>query len=248
MNNGFTVITPTGDRPIAFALSRKWMACQTVKPKRWVIIDDGKIPMDLGELRSYEYYVRREPQPNDPKHTLVVNVKESLPFIEGDKVLFWEDDEYYAPAYLEKMIKKLTSFSVVGIGCAKYYHLITGGYIEHQNMEHASLAQTGFDISVLPMIKSCVDKGMEKDWLDCNIWREVQRSKRSDDPISSMIFRDTDNPLFVGMKGLPGRFGIGIGHKTDSYKNHDDADRSKLKEWMPHDYPAYLDLLKEIAK
>jgi len=241
--SGSSVITPTGDRPEAFKLCRKWLHQQTIKPEQWIIVDDGVVPLDLGALYPNEIYVRREPKPNDPKHTLVINIDEGLKHITGDKIFFWEDDEYYAPTYLEAMLSKLNDYDVVGIGCAKYYHLVTGGYVELGNMEHASLAQTAFNFHVLPLIKKCVLMGMERDWLDCNIWKQIKKSKKTDSPVTSLIFKDDKNELFVGMKGLPGRLGIGIGHKIASYKKQDDENRSILKAWNPNDYQTYLDLL-----
>ena len=88
---------------------------------------------------------------------------------------------------------------------------------------------------------------MERDWLDCNIWKQIKKSKKTDSPISSLIFKDDKNELFVGMKGLPGRLGIGIGHKIGMYKKQDDKDRSILKNWCVKDYQIYLDLLAAVA-
>ena len=38
----FAVITPTGDRPEAFALCVKWMKSQDLSPHVWVVVDDGE--------------------------------------------------------------------------------------------------------------------------------------------------------------------------------------------------------------
>ena len=46
-----TVITPTGDRPLAFSLCRKWIFNQTIKPDQHIIVDDGKIPMIIEDLQ-----------------------------------------------------------------------------------------------------------------------------------------------------------------------------------------------------
>ena len=240
------VITPTGDRPVPFALSRRWMSQQTLKPTKWIIVDDGKEAMNPWEFEKYEFYLRREPEPDDPKHTLVKNIETALMwvnrYLNNTKIIFWEDDEYYSPDYIAEMSSYLDSMQVVGIGCAKYYHLPTGGYMVHANLQHASLAQTAFHISVLPMIDECVKQGMEKDWLDCNIWRRVQKSNGA---IHHKIFKDTKN-LYVGIKGLPGRFGIGVGHKTHVYKTHDNPNRDILKEWIPKDFNAYMEILEGI--
>ena len=236
-----TVITPTGDRPLAFSLLRKWISNQTIKPDQHIIVDDGKIPMQIEDLQSYEFYIRREPLASDPKHTLVVNIKtalEDIKTVENNKIIICEDDEYYAPNYIFTMAKKLEDYQIVGITCAKYYHLPTGGYEQHKNIQHASLAETAFQSSFLPIVGRCIDKGMEQRWLDDNIWREVLGKKISHD-----LFLDKEQSLYCGIKGLPGRFGIGIGHNPKVYKKHDDIQRSKLKEWIPNDYQYYLNVL-----
>lgn len=242
--NKITVITPTGDRPVPFSLCRRWMSLQTLKPDQWIIIDDGKTPMFIPDLQPYEQYVRRQPRPDDPKHTLVVNIATALPLIKGDVVFFCEDDEYYEKDYLREMVGRFDGNEVLGIGWAKYYHLPTGGYIEHKNMEHSSLAQTAFKMSSIGLVKKCVDRGMEKEWLDCQIWDEVKKSKSGASPIKALIFKDDRKPLYVGMKGLPGRFGIGVGHKASTYPFHDPADRPILKRWVREHHQVYLDILK----
>jgi hypothetical protein len=46
------------------------------------------------------------------------------------------------------------------------------------------------------------------------------------------------------MKGLPGRTGIGAGHKTTMYREKDGMDRAQLKVWIPKDYQVYLDVIE----
>jgi hypothetical protein len=57
------------------------------------------------------------------------------------------------------------------------------------------------------------------------------------------LFSDSDHPLYVGIKGLPGRAGIGMGHNPTMYTVKDTADRRVLKQWMPQDYQTYLDVM-----
>jgi hypothetical protein len=254
-NRGITVITPTGDRPLAFGLCWRWMARQTKTPSQWIIIDDGKtamgsseIPMTAPGLPAWIQYVRREPRSDDPKVTLDLNMRVALESgVTGDKVLIMEDDEYYAPGYIEEMSRRLDSHEVVGICDSKYYHLPTGGWDNCRNMAHASLAQTGFRASFLPTFSEFVGKGIYPDWLDTQIWRFVQASKKTASPIAFQLFVDSAEPLYVGMKGLPGRSGIGSGHNPTMYRRHRDTpDRAQLKKWIPKDYQIYLDVLKEM--
>lgn len=236
-----TLITPTGGRPEAFALCQKWMAAQTLLPDQWIIVDDGRAPLNLADDSSLNIkYIRREPQATDPKHTLVVNIDTALSYVLGDKILFIEDDEYYAPEYVQIISGLLDQYQIVGVGCSKYYHLPTGGYFQHANTKHASLAQTAFRAAMMPLVRACAARGMEQYWLDDNIWKEVQKSNA----IKSYIFKDEQVSLYCGMKGLPGRAGIGIGHKPKTYQHQDDEARSTLKEWIPRDYQVYLDILE----
>ena len=239
-----TCITPTGDRPLAFALCRQWMMNQTRQPGQWIVVDDGKTPMTLDEafkIHDFIKYVRREPRSDDPQHTLTLNLQAALPHIAGDKILIMEDDDYYAPEYVAEVARKLDQHEIVGIMQAKYYHLPTGGYHIHQNASHCSLSETSFRNSFLPEFREIL---CERDVLphpvgtdvDLRIWRKVgNRGYR---------FSDSDKPLYLGIKGLPGRAGIGIGHNPAMYRGvQDTADRTVLKKWAPKDYQVYLDIL-----
>ena len=226
-----TAITLTGDRKEAFQLCTRWMSNQTVKPDQWIVVDDGKEPLEIPENIEMDY-LRRVPSNKDPQHTMVMNLQLALNGVESEKILIMEDDEYYAPNYIEEMSRKLYEYELVGIGHSKYYHLPSGGFIVHKNMDHASFAQTGFRSTLL----SELNKIMEGDqFLDIRLWKEVALHK------NSHIFVDTD-PLYLGMKGLPGRKGIGVGHVEKIYKNFD-KDRSFLKSITNEDFKHYKFLI-----
>jgi len=229
---GITAITPTGDRPLAFRLCQQWMANQTRRPDQWIVVDDGKVPLTPTHAMTY---IRREPQPDDPQHTLNLNLMAALPLITGDKILIIEDDEYYAPGYVEEMARRLDQAEVVGICRSKYYHVPTGGYSTIGNTTHASLAETAFQASFLPEIKEILS-GSSDPYVDMRIWQKAG-------PRGS-VFVDNDKPLYLGIKGLPGRGGIGQGHNPAIYGNRKDpADRAVLKKWVPGDDQVYLDIV-----
>jgi len=230
-NSRITCITPTGDRPLAFALCRQWMKHQTVKADQWIVIDDGKVPMvHAGGFQ----YVRREPQPDDPRHTLNRNLATALPLIAGDKIFIIEDDEYYAPEYVEEMSRRLDQHEVVGLRDYKYYYLPTGGYIVNANRSHANLAETAFRNSFLYEMRETLN--VADTFIDLRIWQEAgKRGYR---------FDDSGKSLFLGLKGLPGRDGIGIGHNPAMYRNvKDTTERTMLKKLAPIGYPVYMDIL-----
>lgn len=240
-----TAITLTGDRPLAFALCQQWLFHQTVKPDQWIIVDDGKstIIADIAWhnkiMPGVSVGIRREPKPNDPKFTMGLNLAEALKWVDGDKIIIIEDDEYYAPMYIEQVAAQLDEHEVVGIKGARYYHLPSGGYMQMSGGWHASLAETAFTSSLLPEIQSFADNGDFPLLLDVMLWRRLRTKKQHD----ASLFADDDKFLYCGIKGLPGRAGIGIGHRVSSYHLIDPPDRPILKKWVPQDYQVYLDIL-----
>lgn len=225
-----TAITPTGDRPLAFALCAHWMESQSQRPDQWIIIDDGKVPMT--NIPAGADYIRREPQPNDPHHTLNLNIQTALPHVKGSKILIIEDDEYYAPDYVRTMAGYLGQYEVVGISMSKYYHIQSGGYARHANTIHASLAQTGFRGSYIGVVNALAGTPAS-DYLDIRIWRAALAE------CAGFLFTDDPKPLYLGIKGLPGRFGIGLGHDPKMYGNAIDRKSGVLKKWVPGDYRIY---------
>ena len=224
-----TAITPTGDRPLAFALCKHWMDMQTVRPDQWIVVDDGKVPI---KPPAGATYIRRAPKHNDPNHTLNLNLRTAVPSIRGSKIIIIEDDEYYAPKYIETMAKELNNGELVGVMQAKYYHLPTGGYMQIANTFHASLAQTAFNITFLPTVQEYLD-GKLSIYLDMKLWQRALPEGRG------YLFADGRNSLYAGIKGLPGRPGIGQGHNPAMYGASIDKSREILKKWIPRDYKVY---------
>jgi hypothetical protein len=247
-NKDITIITCTGDRPLAFSLCKKWIEQQTAKIGQWIIIDDGKIAIDVPNL-PYVNYIRRMPAASDPKHTMILNLKEGIKYILGKKIFFLEDDEYYAPTYLEKMSALLDKYEIVGIGRSKYYHLFANTYHIHSNMGHASLAQTCFRSSFLPEINDVLSGDS---YLDIRIWNIINKgltnftetglSEYISKDKRGYIFDDKNDYLYIGMKGMPGRNGIGAGHKGNGIK---DINNAMLNKWIrKEDIGSYLTILE----
>lgn len=243
-------ITCTGDRPIPFDLSLKWMKNQKIKPSQWIIVDDGFTPIKVPDL-PYITYIRREPKSTDPKHTMILNMQEAIKHILGEKIIIWEDDEYYSPDYIQDISILLEKYMIVGIGRSKYYFLPGKTYYSHNNMGHASLAQTSFRKEILPEI---IDVLEGDSFFDIRIWRifndkdvtlkETGLHERVTNDGRGFIFNDKDKSLYVGMKGMPGRRGIGSGHKGIGAKDTNNLDI--LHGWIPNlqDCEIYISLLE----
>lgn len=237
-----TFITPTGDRPLAFALCERWISKQTLQPDQWIIVDDGDMPIKSSISLREILYLRRESRIDDPKHALLANLRLALPYVKGGKIMIMEDDEYYAPKYAEIMAAKLDEHEVVGIHNSRYYYLPTCDNCRAGNKGHASLAQTAFRRSFLPDFKELISS--ETGALDLRLWRMVNGTKRG------FLFLDDKEPLYVGMKGMPGRPGKGGSHTPDSWRyklSFLNASKELLRRWIPdeEDFNTYLDLIKE---
>ena len=220
-----TLITPTGDRPEAFALCEEWIRRQTYSvPYQWIVVDDGHVPT----IRTMgQEYVRREPSPWG-KHTLAKNLRTAIPMIRGDKILFIEDDEWYAPDYLQKMSDWLDSDSMVGAGFARYYWPRETRYREFPEHEHASLCRTGIAAARIPdLLDCCVTDDPS---IDLRLWRSPGK------------IHACDLPLVVGMKGMPGRRCGGGSPDQGS----PDEDLGKLTEWIGPDVLMYLPVLPKL--
>jgi hypothetical protein len=75
------LVTPTGDRPEAFALCEKYVASQTVKPDVWIVVDDGEVP---AVCTMKQHYIRRNRQIDEMSHTLPLNMVEAHATVPDD--------------------------------------------------------------------------------------------------------------------------------------------------------------------
>lgn len=241
-----SAVTCTGDRHLCLDLLTGWIDHQTRKPDQWLIIDDGKQPYAPDYECDYYY---REPSEEDPEFTMVTNLQEAIHMIEGDVILFMEDDEYYAPRYIETMVNNIKDYDLAGICRSKYYHLPSRCYYVHNNYDHASLAQTMIKRKLLDDIEQM---SVENQFIDVKLWGvnvnamfKPYRPKSVDNGFAvnngkGFLFDDGDSDcLYVGMKGMPGRGGIGSGHKG---MGRFDNGGMKLKQWMPKDFDTYWNI------
>jgi len=132
------------------------------------------------------------------------------------KILFIEDDDYYKNNYISKMTKELDEYDAVGLSRVIYYH-IRGYYAKLSNVFHSSLCSTGIRTYLLDKVKEAMKK--EDVFVDLKLW-EILRKE-------NFKIKMIDEPLCIGMKGWPGKHGIGRGHSI--LWNYDlDSDYSKL--------------------
>lgn len=209
------LLTPTGARPEQFRMCMTWMARQTYPDEvTWIIIDDA-IPRTTNEIidtfRENWHIVKINPIPSWQRgqNTQSRNITAGIAYIESltsvKAIFIIEDDDFYKPNYLERMMQRFGTFKVLGEMNTVYYNVYYRNYFVNRNTSHSSLFQIAFIPEMLPLFKTCLNER----FMDFKFYEKlhaqgyVQRGE---------IGFFNENNLSVGMKGMPGRAGIGAGH------------------------------------
>jgi len=236
---GLTVLTPTRDRQEAFALCVKWMSRQThTEPVQWLIIDDGDVEIDWKkdwQVGGNVIVERLRRSPSSDACTLQANILHAIPHIKGYAVVFFEDDEHYSPKYLEMMAAMLDEAELVGEKDAHYYNVASRRWHLAGNTKHASLCRTGIRSVLLPKLEeACIASKADNDvFVDLRLW-----GLRGNGAASTSILLKDWSGLSVGIKGMPGRGGLGKSHGLDTFKNKD-RNMKVLRQWIGEDAKHY---------
>ena len=243
MKPDVTLLTPTRDRSDAFGLCVKWMARQTFQGYvQWIVIDDGDVPVDavksgLDQIKGRWTvdYLRR--QTSSVVCTLQDNLLEAIPKIKSSKILVIEDDEFHAPKYVETFSKLLDEGDLVGEKEARYYNVTSRRWWCPNNQNHASLCRTGLRACLLPQLaQACeISKASKDVFVDLRLWGLNPGVKLPQDSKKLLV---PWSGLSVGIKGMPGRGGLGKSHKWAVFPNRDPG-MDKLREWIGDDAKEY---------
>lgn len=219
-----TLITPTGDRPEAFAMCEHWMRSQRYTGEiQWIVVDDGRVPTMATMATDC---IRLKPM---QKHSLCRNLAAAIPQIYGKYVLIIEDDDYYGPDYISTMVGRLHHADLVGEFGAKYYFVNASKYRHRTDERHSSLCRTGMTNSVIQTLTDCVT-GTDHPSVDLRLWERWTGSALTWVDVAG------DSRMCVGIKGVAGRQSKGWRVSPDAL---DDSDGSVLRLWCGEDSEAY---------
>lgn len=193
-----TAITATYQRTEAFALCQRYMEAQTRQPNQWLVLA-GPEPMPQKVLSAIE-----EGQ------------------VKGDAIVFFEDDDFYAPTWIEWCATQLEKFDLVGEGLAVYYNVRRRWWSECRNVRHASLAQTAITRELFEPLCNII-RGFDSPFFDTRLW-QLDCSKFLALPGIAHERR------VVGIKGMPGTTGYSAEHRQD-HPPGVHADPSLLQLW-----------------
>lgn len=221
--NYLTAVTPTGDRPEALALLERWIE-RAVLPSHfeWIIVDDGVDPIKRPS-RPHRY-IRREPTPGI---SLASNLLAGLAAATYGGVVVLEDDDWYSRGWLQWCALALEDAELVGEGHAAYYHVGMRRWVRHTNRQWACLSATAFRGRARALLEEILAEAIGP-FVDVSLWQEWRGSR---------LLTVPQTPGVVGIKGMPGRRGIGSGHRGGC--RHDDHGLRKLREWTGDDAMVY---------
>jgi len=225
------LITTTGARPRAWELCQLWMSRQTYTGTvEWVVVDDAEEPSALSVALPENWGVRRvRPLPywHPGQNTQVRNLQAAMAQIDATlPAVFIEDDDYYGPGWLSAVARALSDYELVGESFARYYNVASHRYKMMSNAHHSSLCSTALrGAGALQALRSAL--ALNAKFVDIDLWRQFAGSKLLMQPRH-----------VVGIKGLPGRPGIGVGHAD--YFGISDIDCEILRAWCGDDAEVYL--------
>jgi hypothetical protein len=223
---GLTLITPTGARRKQFALLESYIRRQTYSgPLQWIVVDDAE---PATQVTMGQDYLRPEKLWQPGRNTQARNIRMALQEVVYDKILMIEDDDWYGPAYLTQMDVWLGgSDELVGEIPARYYNVATRNYRVFANTAHASLCQTGFRKSLIPLVDEICAQG---EWIDAALFRLAPTRR---------LIREAN---VVGIKGMPGRAGQVAGHARGFGKVWSgDPELETLRRWIGRDADNYAE-------
>ena len=231
------LITPTGGRARQFSHCVEYMQRQDYAGEvLWVIVNDVTPPtvLDASDFKPNWRIIQLYPVPvwKPGQNTQSRNLLAAVGYIKHvlgiSSVFIIEDDDWYAPTYLSMMTEALKGFEIVGEKNTCYYNVLDFSLKDMKNRKHSSLFQTGFTLGVLPEFERILKTKVK--FIDVQLFK----SKRNINLIPS-------TGLSIGIKGQPGRPGIGVGHKTKPGSIPSMSEKIKqLQILIGEDYAKYL--------
>lgn len=222
MTERLTLLTATGARPEAWALCERLMTAQTYAGAvRWIIVDDGEQPQpltfrragwDLTIIRPRPYWTRGQ-------NTQARNLLAGLACVDDDeRVVIIEDDDHYAADWLAAVAGHLECAELVGETHARYYNVALRRARQLNNAGHSSLCSTALRGAAIDALRRECRRA--DTFIDLGLWRRFAGPK--------LLF---SGHRVTGIKGLPGRGGIGMGHSRQ-FNGQADPDGEILRGWI----------------
>jgi len=229
-----TIITPTHNRQVGIDIAHHLMEAQSYDDNvLWLIVDDAPEPCKRSNLH-HEHIINRivkriglkgEVGPKSLAANVMhglIRVPENCPY-----VMIWEDDDYYAPSHIDRLVNLLHSGkSLVGQKHQYYYNIKERVYLQQVNVG-STLSATAFHRRHIPTLMRACQSAYKKNLvgIDRMFWDSI--------PDFEKIAHE-GAPTCIGIKGLPGQAGIGHGHKPSEsqFTYRRDPSGVQLEAWV----------------
>lgn len=204
------------------ALLSEYLEAQTYDgPAKWLVVDDCDPASHVPTTRFDTEVIRPDWSWRPGMNTQSRSMARLLRDVPRDaSVVVLEDDDAYLPGHLDAMVAALEHHDLVGEREARYYNVATRRWKSMRGLRHSSLAATACRGEALKLLKSICENGRQR-FIDLRLWKTYSGTKQ---------LLDTAN--VVGIKGLPGRPGIGAGHRAGRNPFGRPDDTGKLAEWI----------------
>lgn len=217
-----SVLIPTrGDRPQFLSNAHRLLEAQTLKPTHVEVVDDP--PADLLKKDiTWRYRIGCE---------RILSKNPST-----DAIVLIEDDDWYAPIYLEVISQNWVNSGkpmIYGIGETIYYHLSMRGWYNQVHPTRASAMSTLISAQGARQMQWPADNYV---FTDIELWKKLK----------GLTFRPPA-PISIGIKHGIGLCG-GIGHRKDlaQYRTHD-KDFAWLRSKVdPDSFNFYMTIANQI--
>lgn len=224
-----TLLTATGARPEAWAICERLMLRQDYSgPVHWIIVDDGPVaqPQPTAQDHWDVSVLRPHPRWEPGQNTQARNLLAGLRIVSADaRLVIIEDDDHYSADWLRTVAAALDRAELVGEYRARYYNIPQRRARQLSNTQHASLCSTAMRGAAIETFRWACQQHSK--FIDLELWRKHR---------SRYLF---GGGRVCGIKGLPGRGGIGMGHSKDFSGTHDHDGRI-LRKWIGDDADLYL--------
>ena len=195
-----TVITPTGGRPGALSVLNRCLANQDNQDFEWIVVDDCDPESPVFEVGRRTEVIRPEPRWQPGWNTQSRNLLAGLDAATTDRIVICEDDDWYRHDWLTDCDIELGFYELWGEAPSLYYHL-SGVGRSMGNTRHASLCATAMrGDHAIRCFRSILDDPRR---IDLRLWHAFSGVSKIS-PFEGRV---------IGVKGLPGREGIGVGHQ-----------------------------------
>jgi len=227
-------LTPTGNRSEGLALLAEYLNEQTYCGElTWIIVDDcypfSHVPKMRNGIRVEFIYPDWLWEPG--MNTQAISLAAGLGHVPDDAaVLVLEDDDVYLPGHVLNLVQALENSDLVGEKVSRYYNVAENRYRVLPGTRHASLCSTGARGKALDAFKATCKAFSTR--IDFLLWQRYTGTKRL-----------LNSANVVGIKGLPGRPGIGVGHRKN-FGSPDDG--TVLKKWIG-DLAYNYSIFREVA-